>query len=78
MSPFLAEGDARGAILAFRDDHFDNAAGLVNFISRQSGSAKLRPDHTLVYLRQWDEPEDRLDGARYLVSNLTKVAGLTG
>jgi len=72
------EAGPRGATLSFREDRFDNPAGLVDFISRQSGSAKLRPDHTLVYLRQWDEPEDRLEGVRYLVSNLAKVAGLAG
>ena len=68
------EAGPRGATLTFRGNRFDNPAGLVEFISVQVGTAKLRPDHTLVYLRQWEEPGDRLKGVHHLISNLAKMA----
>jgi transcription-repair coupling factor (superfamily II helicase) len=68
------EAGPKGATLSFRDNHFANPGGLVGFISSQHGSAKLRPDHRLVYMRQWDEPEDRLKGTRHLVGNLARIA----
>ncbi len=70
------EAGPRGATLVFRDNRFDNLAGLVDFISAQAGTAKLRPDHTLVYLRGWDTPKERLKGVNYLVGTLAKVAEL--
>ncbi|MBB53249.1 MAG: transcription-repair coupling factor [Magnetovibrio sp.] len=63
----------KGAVVGFRNDDFTNPAGLVEFLSQQAGTAKLRPDHKLVYMRQWNTPEDRLDGVRYLVGELAKM-----
>ncbi|MFQ5535206.1 MAG: transcription-repair coupling factor [Sphingomonadales bacterium] len=64
----------RGATIAFRDNSFSNPQGLVEFLSRQSGTAKLRPDHTLVYLRNWEKEADRLSGAHYLLSKLAEIS----
>ena len=48
----------KGAVIGFRHDRFANPAGLVDFITQQSGTAKLRPDHRLVTMRDWaDGPE---------------------
>ena len=63
-----------GASVVFRNDNFANPGGLVKFINDNSGSAKLRPDHKLVYQRSWDEAEDRLKGVDYLVRQLVKLA----
>jgi transcription-repair coupling factor (superfamily II helicase) len=64
----------RGATLAFRDNRFANPAGLVEFITRQGASARLRPDHTLLYLRDWSETQSRLEGVRHLMRNLAEIA----
>ncbi|MEK9722948.1 MAG: TRCF domain-containing protein, partial [Rhodospirillaceae bacterium] len=64
----------KGAVVGFRNDDFANPAGLVDFFAKQAGTAKLRPDHKLVYMRSWAEPKDRLEGVRYLVGELAKVA----
>ena len=64
----------KGAVVGFRNDDFTNPVGLVEFFSQQAGTVKLRPDHKLVYMRQWNTPEDRLDGVRYLVGELAKIA----
>ena len=66
-----------GASVVFRNDAFANPGGLVKFINDNSGSAKLRPDHKLVYQRSWDEAEDRLKGVDYLVRQLAKLAQST-
>jgi transcription-repair coupling factor (superfamily II helicase) len=64
----------KGAVVAFRDNQFANPAGLVAFIGRNALSAKLRPDHRLVYRRDWEVPAKRLLGVRHLLSELAKVA----
>ena len=68
------EAGPRGATLNFRDNKYANPAGLVAFISQHAGTAKLRPDHTLVYMRNWEEPNERLEGVRFLLENLSAIA----
>ena len=69
------EAGPKGATIAFHNDHFAHPAGLVEFISSQAGTAKLRPDHRLVYMREWDDAESRLSGVMHLIRNLAKIAG---
>ena len=64
----------KGAVLAFHNDEFANPAALVAFISAQAGLVKLRPDQRLVYRRNWQTPQARLEGARRLLRDLVKVA----
>lgn len=68
------EAGPKGAVLAFRNDSFANPAGLVGFIQQNSGTAQLRPDHRLVFQRQWIDDEVRLDGVRLLARTLAKLA----
>ncbi|MBM3489900.1 MAG: transcription-repair coupling factor [Alphaproteobacteria bacterium] len=68
------EAGPRGATLAFHGNSYPNPAGLVGFISKQAGTAKLRPDHRLVFLRNWPDEEARLKGALALVGQLAKLA----
>jgi transcription-repair coupling factor (superfamily II helicase) len=68
------EAGAKGAVITFHGDSFANPAGIVEFIQAQAGTAKLRPDHRLVYRRDWTEPEHRLTGLQYLLSRLVKIA----
>jgi len=71
------EAGPKGAILSFRKDRFANPAGLIDFISKQNVVAKLRPDHKLVYVRKWDQIENRLKGCYILARALAKIAGQT-
>ncbi|MFQ5766054.1 MAG: transcription-repair coupling factor, partial [Rhodospirillales bacterium] len=66
------EAGPRGAVVSFRRDHYANPAGLVEWITGQRETAKLRPDHTLVFMRDWEAPAERLRGARYLVGELDR------
>ena len=69
------EAGPKGAVVSFYKDRFAKPAELVAFIQRQAGTVKLRPDHKLVYRRQWDDPAARLRGVRRLLDELAKVAG---
>jgi transcription-repair coupling factor (superfamily II helicase) len=64
----------RGGIVTFRNDDYANPAGLVAFLSGESGMAKLRPDHTLFVKRGWDEESRRIKGANDLAKNLARIA----
>lgn len=64
----------KGAVVSFRNSSFVNPAGLVQFLGAQKDTAKLRPDHKLVFMRRWDAPVERFDGVRYLVGELLKLA----
>ncbi|GAB6053752.1 transcription-repair coupling factor [Magnetospira thiophila] len=64
----------KGAVLSFYENSFPNPAGLVEFITRQTGSAKLRPDHKLVFRRNWEDPTLRVTGVRRLMIGLSEVA----
>ncbi len=64
----------RGATVSFHKASFSNPGGLVEFLSKQSGTAKLRPDHTLVLMRDWADDKKRVRGALDLVKALAGIA----
>ena len=68
------EAGPRGATLSFKDDRVANPAGVVEFISARGAGAKLRPDHTLVWLEDWPTPVERVDGVHRLVKRLAEIA----
>jgi transcription-repair coupling factor (superfamily II helicase) len=67
------EAGSKGAVIGFHEDQFDNVEGLVQFITTQIGTARLRPDQKLVFNRSWEEPADRLEGVRYLLRELAAL-----
>jgi transcription-repair coupling factor (superfamily II helicase) len=68
------EAGPKGAVLAFHRDHFANPAGLVDFLQRHAGTAKLRPDQRLVIMRGWEDTRDRLRGIGALLEDLAAIA----
>jgi transcription-repair coupling factor (superfamily II helicase) len=68
------EAGPKGAVLAFRQNHFANPPALVDFIHRQSGTVRLRPDHRLVVMRSWERPEDRIEGVQRVIQQLAQLA----
>jgi transcription-repair coupling factor (superfamily II helicase) len=68
------EAGPKGATIAFHDNHYANPAGLVAFISEQVGTAKLRPDHRLVYMRDWPDDAARLEGVLHVSRALAEIA----
>ncbi|MBX9858495.1 MAG: transcription-repair coupling factor [Sphingomonas sp.] len=65
----------RGALVAFHDDNPPNIPGLLAYVERLGGIAKLRPDSKLVLTRAWGDPKARLNGALQLARGLAKAAG---
>ncbi len=72
------EAGPKGAVVSFREDTFANPAGLVAFLGKQMNTAKLRPDHKLVFMRQWEETESRLRGVNRLIKDLVEIAAVAG
>ena len=67
-------GALHAAVLTLRDNKFPNPIGLVRFISQNVALVKVRPDHKIVYMRNWTNPADRLSGARRLLEALAQLA----
>ncbi|MDB5680391.1 MAG: transcription-repair coupling factor [Sphingomonas bacterium] len=65
----------KGALVAFHDDKPPNIDGLLAYVARLQGVAKLRPDSKLVIAREWADPPARLNGALQLAKGLAKAAG---
>ncbi len=63
----------KGAVVQFHNDQVRDPAKLVEWITAQKGTAKLRPDHKLVFSRLWDTPKERMKGLEYLAGELAKV-----
>jgi len=66
---------AKGALVSFHDDKPPNVDGLLAYVARLNGVAKLRPDSKLVIAREWGDPQARLNGALQLSKGLAKAAG---
>ena len=66
---------AKGALVSFWDAGFPNVPGLLNYVDRLKGVARLRPDMKLSIVRDWDSPRARLNGALQLSKGLAKIAG---
>ena len=65
----------KGALVAFHDDTPPNIAGLLAYVDKLGGIAKLRPDSKLALTRVWADPKARLHGALQLSKGLAKAAG---
>jgi transcription-repair coupling factor (superfamily II helicase) len=64
----------KGAVVAFRDDRFENPAGLVGYIQKNAAFWKLRPDQKIVVRGEWETPEQRLQAAERVLVDLAKLA----
>jgi transcription-repair coupling factor (superfamily II helicase) len=67
----------KGAVLSFRDNIFVNPDGLFTFIREQGSMVKMRNDKSgqkLVFLDEWDKPEQRLKGTLAIVRRLASIA----
>jgi transcription-repair coupling factor (superfamily II helicase) len=64
----------KGAVVAFRNNIFANPAGLIGYIGQQGSSARIRPDQTIVLMRDWKQAEDRLKGVAALLMGLAQLA----
>ena len=68
------EAGPKGAVITLRGNRFANPAGLVELIQKHAGTLRLRPDQKLVYLRNWEDAQERLAGVARLMQVLVKLA----
>ncbi len=64
----------KGANISFYQNIFPNPAGLIDYISKQMGTIRIKPDQKLLVMRPWDKPTDRLTGVRKIVQKIAEIA----
>jgi transcription-repair coupling factor (superfamily II helicase) len=64
----------KGVVIHFRKREFANPVGLVGYIGEQGSMAKIRPDQSVVFIRDWPNPEKRLSGSAVVMTQLAKLA----
>ncbi|MBD3728087.1 MAG: transcription-repair coupling factor [Sphingomonadales bacterium] len=64
---------ARGTLVSFHKDEFPDPAGLIAYVERLKGTARLRPDMKLVIDRAWGDPQSRLNGLFQLTKGLSGI-----
>jgi transcription-repair coupling factor (superfamily II helicase) len=64
----------KGVVIHFRKREFADPTGLVRFIGEQGSLAKIRPDQSVVFIRDWPNPEKRLAGAAVVMTQLARLA----
>jgi len=67
------EAGPKGAVIAFRHDTFARPGALVEFIQRNTGTVKVRPDYRLVVMRDWDDPRMRARGVQEFLGQLAAL-----
>ena len=63
----------KGALVTFFEDSFPDLPGLLAYVQRLKGVARLRPDNKLVIARNWGDAPARLHGALQLSKGLAKI-----
>jgi transcription-repair coupling factor (superfamily II helicase) len=64
----------KGAVISFRDNKFAQPDRLVYFIKQHGQAAKVRPDMKVVFLQDWETPEERLFGTTDILHQLANLA----
>jgi transcription-repair coupling factor (superfamily II helicase) len=68
------EAGPKGVVIAFRNNSFANPPALIRSITEEGNFAKIRPDQRVVFIRDWDQPEDRLKGVASILTRLVRLA----
>ncbi|WP_232372216.1 transcription-repair coupling factor [Acuticoccus mangrovi] len=64
----------KGCVIGFRNNEFENAAGLVQMIAGEGSLAKLRPDQRIVFVRDWPDADKRTKGVANILAKLARLA----
>ncbi|MGN6583604.1 MAG: TRCF domain-containing protein, partial [Rhizobiaceae bacterium] len=68
------EAGPKGVVIHFRGNAFSDPAGLVRYIGEQGSLAKIRPDQSIVFMREWPNAEKRLSGSAVVMTQLARLA----
>ncbi len=64
----------KGVTLAFRDNQFANPQALVRYVAEQGPQGKVRPDMRVVFIRDFENLPERLEGTRTILRALAAMA----
>ena len=64
----------KGIIVSFRDNSYSNPTGLIAYVTEQASFAKVRPDMKIVFIRDIDEPDERMKATTTILRNLARIA----
>ncbi len=64
----------KGAVISFRDNSFAHPDKLVYFIRQHGQAAKVRPDMKVVFLQEWNTPDERIEGTTTILRDLANLA----
>ena len=65
----------KGALVHFHNNEFPDLEGLIAYVQKLKGTAKLRPDSKLVITRSWPDAASRINGAVQLSRGLARILG---
>lgn len=66
----------KGAVIAFHPTTRMDIQKLVQYIAKQTGTAKIRPDdQKLVFMRAWDDMNARMRGVHKVLTDLSALVG---
>jgi transcription-repair coupling factor (superfamily II helicase) len=68
------ETGPKGAVIAFRNNHFANPEKLLDFIQKNPTTVKLRSDQKLVIMAEWKDTQARLSGISASVGSIGALA----
>ena len=68
------EGGPKGIIVSFRDNAFTNPAALVSYVAEQGSFAKVRPDMKIVFIRDVEDPNERIKATAGILRSLVQIA----
>lgn len=64
----------KGALIAFRKNTFAAVDKLLDYVQKQMGTVRVRPDQKLSYMRAWDDVALRINGVRSMARDLADIA----
>jgi len=64
----------KGAVVSFRNDDFKNPGALIEFVSKNQVAWRVRPDNKVVIKGEWETPEQRLNAAERVLTELARLA----
>jgi transcription-repair coupling factor (superfamily II helicase) len=71
------EAGPKGVVLAFRDNIFANPEGLISYVREHGTRARIRNERSgqrLVFLEDWERPEQRMQGTAAILRKLAAIA----
>ncbi|GJD36671.1 transcription-repair coupling factor [Methylobacterium aerolatum] len=72
------EAGPKGVVVHFRDRSYANPTGLVAYVAEQASFAKVRPDMSVVFVRELPSVQARLKTATEVLRSLVKIAQRAG